>query len=175
MNITALLALLQAAASVLTIAQGPTATTAFKQQAVNFGSHAVQAVTQAAAPISFSVPENTGIWPNTSELMSAPYIDAVGHWTRLGTTVQLVQEDVSFGDLNNDGVDDAAVVVNRPSSNGAANYFLAAMLNQGGIMFNIADISLGTSLNIATHSITAGVVVLNGDRYVLLGNAITRQ
>ncbi len=175
MNITSLLALLQAAASLLTAAQSPAATAAIQQGAVKFGNNAVQVVTQAAAPINFTVAKNDGIWPNISDLMRAPYIDAAGHWAPLGKTVRLVQKDTSFGDINNDGLDDAAVVVNRPSADGSANYFLAAMLNQGGIMFNIADFSLGTHANITSHSIKDGMMLLDGNRYELLGNVITKK
>ena len=175
MNVASLLALLQAAASVLTFAQGHTATTAFAQQAVSFGSNAVQVVTQAAAPVGFPVPRNNSIWPNIQDLAGAPYIDASGHWVQLGQTVQLAPQYTSFGDLNNDGVDDAAVIVNRPSSGGAPNYFLAAMLNQGGIMFNVADFPLGTSINIASHSVAGEAILLNNERYELLGNTIIKE
>jgi hypothetical protein len=148
-------------------------TTAFTQQAVNFGSNAVQVVTQAAAPIGFPVPQNNSIWPNVEDLVKAPYIDAPGHWVPIGQTVKPLFEDTSFGDINNDDLDDAAVIVNRPSSNGAANYFLAAMLNQGGIMFNIADFPLGPSVDITSHSIVGETVLLNNKSYKLLGNVIT--
>jgi hypothetical protein len=107
--------------------------------------------------------------------MNAPYIDAPGHWTRLGNTIQLFTGDTSFGDLNHDGLDDAAVIVNRPSSNGTPNYFLAAMLNQNGIMFNIADFPLGTNIDIASHSIVQGTILLNSNSYELLGNTIIKE
>jgi hypothetical protein len=175
MNITSLVSLLQAAASLLVLAQGPTATTAFMQQAVSFGSHAVQIVTQAEAPIGFSVPQNDSVWPNAKDLMNAPYIDAAGHWSQLGKTVQLIPGDTSFGDLNHDGLDDAAVIVNRPSSDGTPNYFLAAMLNQNNIMFNIADFPLGTDINIASHSISGGMILLSNTSYELLGNTIIKN
>lgn len=172
MNIASLLALLQATASLLAFVQSPAVMPAFSQQAVHFGSQAVQIVTQAASPITFQVPQNDSIWPNMKDLANAPYRDASGHWVRLGATAQIVQEYTSFGDLNHDGLDDAAVIVNRPSSSGTPNYFLAAMLNQGGILFNIADFPLGPNLNISSHSITGGSILLNGAPYELLGNAI---
>jgi len=174
MNITSLLALLQAAASILTLAQSHTASVAFQQEAVNFGSNAVQMVTQAAAPVGFQVPKNDSAWPNVKDLMNAPYIDTPGHWAPLGATVQGVFQYASFGDLNHDGVDDAAIIVNRPTANGTANYFLAAMLNQGGIMFNIADAPLGATINITSHAIASGTIILNGTHYTLLGNSITQ-
>ena len=121
------------------------------------------------------MPQNDSAWPNAKDLKNAPYIDASGHWARLGKTVELLDGNTSFGDLNRDGMDDAAVIVNRPLSNGTPNYFLAAMLNQNGIMFNIADFSLGTSINITSHSVTGGIILLNGDHYELLGNMIIKD
>lgn len=176
MNTSALLALLQAAAAVLAFAQSHAATASptLTQSAINFGSNTVQIVTQAAAPIDFQVPPNDSVWPNIKDLSNAPYIDGPGQWTHLGATVQLLPEYTSFGDLNNDGMDDAAAIVDRPTASGAQNYFLAAMLNQGGIMFNIADFPLGSNLDIASHTISNDVAWLNSDRYELLGNTITQ-
>lgn len=159
----------------LTFAQHNTTSTAFMQQAVHFGSGAVQVATQATAPVDFSIPQNDSGWPNTKDLAQAPYLDAPGHWAPLGATVKLIEADTSFGDLNGDGLDDAAVIVNRPSSNGAPNYYLAAMLNQGGIMFDVADLSLGTVLDIATHSVSHGNILLNNISYELLGDEIIKQ
>ena len=175
MNITSLLALLSAAASMLTLAQGHSATTAFMQEAINFGSNTVQVVTQASAPIGFSVPKDSSIWPTAVDLANAPYIDTPGHWAPLGQTVTFLSDDISFGDLNNDKLDDAAVIVNRPSAGGVQNYFLAAMLNSGGIMFNIADFPLGTSIAVASHSISGENILLNGQSYKLLGNTIIKN
>jgi len=175
MNTASLLALLQAAASVLTLAQAHNAKPAFMQEAVNFGSNAVQVVTQAAAPVSFAVPQNDSIWPNAKDLVNAPYIDGSGRWVRLGPTVQALFEDTSFGDINHDGFDDAALIVNRPSAGGTPNYFLAAMLNQGGILFNIADLPLGPGLTVTSHSIASGTIFLNGNAYSLLGNTILKN
>ena len=159
------------AASVLLFAQNHTLPPEVLQSTVNLGSNTVQLVTQAAAPIDFPVPQNDSIWPNAKDLLRAPYLNAPGHWSPLGSAVQLMQADTSFGDLNQDGLDDAAVIVDRPSA-GAAHYYLAAMLNQGGILFNIADYPLGSSLTVATHTISNGVAWVNGTGYRLLGNTL---
>lgn len=179
MNPASWLALLQAAAALLTFASGrmnlSASSTALAQSAVNFGSNAVQIVEQATAPIGFQVPPNDSFWPDIKDLSNAPYIDGtidgVNDWTQLGSAVTLLPNYTSFGDLNHDGVDDAAAIVERPSADGTANYYLAAMLNQGGIMFNIADYPLGTTLNIASHTITSDIAWLNNSSYELLGNA----
>ena len=106
---------------------------------------------------NFQVPPNDSVWPNIKDLSNAPYIIGPGQWSQLSRNgpTSAAGKYTSFGDLNHDGSDDAAAIVNRPTASGTPNYFLAAMLNQGGIMFNIADLPLGTSLNIASHTITA--------------------
>lgn len=172
MNPASLIALLQLAASVLVSAQNPKMVLTMRQQAVQLGSNTVQLVTQAAAPIGFDVPKNNSIWPTAKDLMDAPYVDGPGHWARFGSTVQPLLQYASFGDLNDDGADDAAVIVNRPSVGGRPHYFLAVMLNQGGILFNIADVPLGSTVNVASHSIANGAVLLDSRKYNLLGNEL---
>jgi hypothetical protein len=172
MNIATMLALLQTAASLLASAQNPQATPASMQKAVNLAGNAIQAVVQAKAPINFSVKENDGIWPNIDGLLNAPYLDSKNDLVRLGKTVLLVTEYTSFGDINNDGLDDAAVVVNKPDTDGTAHYFLAAMLNHGNILFNIADLSLGNSVNIDSHRVIDGKIVIDGRKYELLGKEL---
>ncbi len=168
------MALLQAAASILAFAQGPKATLATMQSAVNIGSNSVQIAAQAMAPINFPVPENTGVAPNITELIYAPYQNTAGKYVQLSPSFQLVEEDTSFGDLNHDGLDDAAVIINEPTTNGN-QYFLGAVLNQGGILFNIANLPLGNSITITSHAITNGIIILNGtERYQLLGDALIK-
>ncbi len=174
MATTTIAALLQAAFLLLTGIQGGkmNMAPAAAQQAVNIAGNAVQIATQAEAPIGFAVAQNDGIWPNMRDLLNAPYRAADGAWVRLGNGVQLVQEDTSFGDLNHDGMDDAAVVVKKSMPGGTQGYFLAAMLNQGGIMFDIAEMPLGTNFAAAAHAIASGTAMLNGKHYQLIGNAL---
>jgi hypothetical protein len=139
---------------------------------VNIAGNAIQIVTQATAQIPFTVTQNNSIWPNIDGLYNAPYRDAKGNWVRLGSTVSLLAQYTSFGDLNNDGFDDAAVIVNKPAADGNPRYFLAAMLNQGGIMFDIAELPLGKKININSHRVTSGQIIIDGKRYELWGNKI---
>ena len=150
---------------------------AVAQQIVNVAGNAVQLATQAAEPVGFAVTPNDGIWPNARDLTNAPHRDVSGKWVRLGGTVQLMEADTSFGDLNRDGVDDAAVVVKKQMADGSQSYFLAAMLNQGGIMFDVAETPLGANFapDTATHSITANEAALDGKHYALVGNQLTAQ
>jgi len=180
MNIASMIALLQATSALLVFAQGSRATPALMRSAVNIGSHSVQIVAQVRAPIDFAVTPNSSIWPNINDLVNAPYLDANGNYMRLGSdaagtasTVSLLEQYTSFGDINNDGVDDAAVIVNRPNAAGTPNYFLAAMLNQGGIMFNITDYPLGNTINITTHKVISGNIMIDGKQYDLLGDQLS--
>ncbi len=174
MNIAAMLVMLQSAVSLLSFAQGSQTTPAMAQKAVDLAENAIQAVVQAKAPVNFAVKENDGIWPNVDDLLNAPYLDSNNSWVPLGRTVSLVTESISFGDINNDGLDDAAVVVNRPGTGGSANYFLAAMLNHGKILFNIADVPLGKSVNVDSHRIVDGKILIGGKKYELFGKELKR-
>ncbi|HUC31328.1 MAG TPA: hypothetical protein VMR99_01405 [Candidatus Paceibacterota bacterium] len=178
---TSILALLQITAALLTgIQNNSRVPSSTAQQVVTMASQVVQMSTQATAVIPFSVPQDNSIYPGYDDLLHSPYLDVSGKYVQLGSTVQLEGQYLSFGDLNGDGVDDAGVVVMRTAADGTATYALAAMLNQGGILFNIADYLLGNTLPIInSHNIVSGELIMNmqtGDApavtstYQLLGN-----
>ena len=169
-----MLSLLQAAASLLVSAQSEPSLQA-KIAAVHIGSKAVQTVVQETADIPFAITPNDSAAPTAKEVVNAPYRDAFGKWTKLGSSVKLMEQYLSFGDLNYDGSDDAAVVVNKPDAKGGAHYFLAAMLNQGGIMFDIAEAPLGSTINITNHRVASGEIVLDGAHYELLGEELLKK
>ncbi len=165
--------LLQLAASLLTGAKNNPS-----PQIVAVAAQTIQLSTQALAfaqgQINFPVPQNASIWPTVAELQVAPYVDARGGYVQLGAGVQLDSATVSFGDLNGDGYDDAMVIVKRMKANGSTESDLAAMLNQGGIMFNIADTPLGDNVHVESHHIKNGEFILNTNHYVLLGNQLLK-
>jgi len=182
----ALFALLQVTASFLIgIEHNPQATPAMQEQAVAVASRVIQIGTQAVAEIPFTVPQNNSAWPNIEDVMNAPYRNAQGGWAQVGQGVQVISSSTSFGDLNNDGLDDAVVLVEQSSATGPSHFALAALLNQGGILFNIADVPLGTSApDILSHSIQNGEFVLatrnvsgatTTTEYMLLGNSFSAQ
>lgn len=183
MSLASLAALLNLTAALLTGVQNNTQTSpAAAQQAVAIANQTVQLSTQAMATIPFAVPRKSGIWTNIDDVKSAPYLDFTNRYTPLGKAVSLIEEDTSFGDLNNDGFDDAAVVVQRTDANGATTIALAAVLNQSGSMFNIADLPLGKTVEIFSHHVISnGIIELDiqadgGSRairhYQLIGNQI---
>lgn len=163
MNIATVLLLLQATASLLSGAHNnPAVSSTTAAQLVTLGSRTVQLAVQATAPIDFAVPANKSIWPNVVELLSAPYIDANGKYVREGASVELDQGSLSFGDLNNDGFDDAVALVTQRQNDGSTKSVLAAFLNQGGIMFNIADMPLGVApVELYSHNVVGGLIVMN--------------
>jgi hypothetical protein len=177
---TAIAALLQITATfLLGIQRNPSASLAAQKQAVLAGSQVVQVATQDLANINFPVPQNDSIWPNVKDLENAPYLNVSGQWIRLGQGVQLISSSTSFGDLNGDGLDDAVAVVQRSLPNGSMDFALAAFINQNGILFNIADAPLGTSVQVYSHSIqnSESAIDMKADgqtravrHYGLLGN-----
>lgn len=158
MNTTTIVVLLQMAASLLAGAHNnPAVSAATDAQIVALGNRTVQIAVQAIAPINFTVPANGSIWPNVNELLAAPYLDASGKYVPQGSSAKLDQGSISFGDLNNDGLDDAAAIVTRPAAGGATESVLAMFINQDNIMFNIADLSLGTSpVTLYSHYVVSG-------------------
>jgi hypothetical protein len=156
------------------------------QQSVALCGQVVQITTQAMAPINFSVVPNNGVFPTTSDLLNAPYLTAQGSYEQLApsSSVQLIEPDTSFGDLNGDGLDDAAGIVTQAVGNGTVRYALAIFLNQGGIMFNIADRPLGSGVTVYSHHVASGTVVIDMQvagaprrisTYQLLGNQIMKD
>jgi hypothetical protein len=156
------------------------------EQTIAIASRAVQLSAQAEAmpEIDFAIPPNNSTAPNIKDLLQTAYLGADGSYVPLGGSVALVQADNSFGDLNGDGLDDAMAIVERTDASGGTTFALAAMLNQGGIMFNIADLPLGSSLQVFSHNIIQGgdfvINMQTGDQpaatstYYLLGDQLMK-
>ena len=181
---TAIATLLQLTATFLMgVQSNQNISLAAQKNAVAFGSHVVQLATQDLANVSFPVPQDSSIYPNIADLQNAPYKNAAGQWVPLGRGVTLVSSSTSFGDLNGDGFDDAAALVQRSLPDGSTDFALAAFIYQGGILFNVADAPLGTSVQIYSHSIENGQLVVDMQvdgqahsvrNYELLGNAFNQ-
>jgi hypothetical protein len=187
MNTSTIALLLQTVVALLTAAHNnPALASTAQQQLVTLGSRTVQIATQALAPIPFVVTPNTDTFPTIGDLMNAPALTATGSYVPLapGLPVKLDQSSVSFGDLNADGMDDAAGIVTQTATGGATSSALAVFLNQGGVMFNIADEPLGSAVTVYSHHVVNGALVLDmqvaGESrgtftYSLLGNQIVKD
>ena len=73
---------------------------------------------------------------------------------RIGT-----QDPLAFGDLNGDGIEDAAVVLLLVDGN-AGHRYLAAVLNENGVPRHVASVFLGLNIGIDSVTITDRVVTL---------------
>ncbi len=160
MNTSTIATLLQLVVSLLTGAQHSVVMTPSTTQAtVAIASRAIQLSAQAEAmpKIPFAIPPNTSNAPNMKDLLQTAYIDLTGAYVPpIANDVGVVQEDTSFGDLNADGYDDAVTVVQRTDSAGNTTFALAAMLNEGGMMFNVDDVPLGSTVHLNSHDIVQG-------------------
>lgn len=154
--------------AMLTAFHSSQASPAVLKNVVTIGEQGIQLAAQAGQVVPFDVPKNNSIYPNIKDLAQAAYRDANGHWVPVGSSVMLLGEYTSFGDLNKDGIDDAVVVIKKTSPLGQS-YFLAAMLNQGGVMFDVAERPLGSTIAITTHKISAGEIDIDSARYILFG------
>jgi putative hemolysin len=73
---------------------------------------------------------------------------------------QMIEPTV-FGDLNGDGLDDAAVFLSTQTG-GTGNFReMAAMINRGGNPDNVSTVSLGDRVVIQAAQIQAGVITLS--------------
>jgi hypothetical protein len=177
MTITTLFTLFPILAAILSGGHADAQTVALANRVIQ-----LEAQVQAAPKITFSVPPNTSIWPNIVDVTNSAYLNAAGSYSRVGTDISLDEGSLSFGDLNSDGFDDAALLVERVAADGTPTFALAAMLNQGGVMFNIADIDLGKTVVVYSHHIVSGQIILDMQidtqpravyTYQLLGNTLS--
>jgi heat shock protein HslJ len=76
-------------------------------------------------------------------------------------TVVLHPEVYAFGDLNGDGVDDAAVILIESSGGSGSFIYLAAVINEGGAPVNVATHLVGDREQVQAISIEDGEITLN--------------
>lgn len=67
----------------------------------------------------------------------------------------------ALGDLNGDGIDDAAVILVANPGGSGTFYDLAAVINQNGTPTNVASQLLGDRVQIKSISIKSGEIVLD--------------
>ncbi|MDX9864210.1 MAG: META domain-containing protein [Anaerolineaceae bacterium] len=91
--------------------------------------------------------ENTtyqGIYEEAVPLTDGVYEgEPVTEGSALRPLVTLIPEIVAFGDLNGDGVEDAVVVLTENSGGSGSFVYLAAVVNDMGVLKNIATLLLG--------------------------------
>ena len=67
---------------------------------------------------------------------------------------------MAFGDLNGDGVEDAAVILVSDPGGSGTFYDLAAVINSGGKAKNVASVFLGDRVKIEGLSVRSGKIVV---------------
>jgi len=70
-------------------------------------------------------------------------------------------EVYAFGDLNGDGVDDAAVILIESSGGSGSFIYLAAVINEDGTPVNVATQFVGDREQVKAISIEDGEITLN--------------
>jgi uncharacterized protein (DUF2141 family) len=66
-----------------------------------------------------------------------------------------------FGDLNGDGVEDAAAVLVADPGGSGTFYYLAAVVNQNGTPKHVASVLLGDRVRLKSISIQSGEIAVN--------------
>ena len=67
---------------------------------------------------------------------------------------------IAFGDLDNDGVEDAAVVLSYNGGGSGTFYSLLAVVNENGAPLHVASMGLGDRIRLNSLAITAGVITV---------------
>lgn len=75
--------------------------------------------------------------------------------------IQLVQKKVSFGDLNQDGLDDAAFLLHSWTGGTGQFFDLGVSLNQNGYPQHITSIHLGDRISVNRISIKKGQILVD--------------
>ncbi len=68
---------------------------------------------------------------------------------------------IATGDLNGDGVDDAAVILTADPGDSGVFYYLAAVVNEAGQPRHVASVVLGDRIQVKSLSIAAEQVVVH--------------
>jgi hypothetical protein len=150
--------LLGVATSLLLAIQGqPNVSTDVSANALRLASQSIQlSALVAVYDAKNAQSASTNIWPSANRLANSKYLDRNGNLVSPGGPIAVMDSYTSFGDLNGDGLDDAAVIIREVDE-----YVLAGMVNQSGILFNTARLPLGKSLFMYDHRITDGVLKLD--------------
>ena len=78
----------------------------------------------------------------------------------IGQEAWRLREPLAFGDLDGDGVDDAAVVLTYNGGGSGTFYGLLAVVNENGAPLHVASIGLGDRIRLNSLAITAGVITV---------------
>ena len=135
--------------------------------AASLSAHTSPGVALAAAPgrLSLEALKNTEYSSDNATGGKAKLTDGVyrekydaNSATELVVTLT---EPVAYGDLNGDGVEDAAVVLVADPGGSGTFYFLSAVLNDNGKPKSVSTVLLGDRIKLKDLAITAGAIAAN--------------
>ncbi len=92
------------------------------------------------------------------QLVDGVFSEPIMEGSATKITIQLA--DMTFGDLNNDGVEDAAVILVSDPGGSGTFYELAAVLNQNGHPRHITSFALGDRVQVQQFNIRDGEIVV---------------
>jgi hypothetical protein len=177
---TSIASLLQAALALLAmLQQTPNLPADARDQALALANQSVQLATLETRNPADALAMTVNIWPTAAKLRTAAYLDESGRTVHLGTGsmyyypgasggddpnhfMQFIDSAISFGDLNNDGNDDAVAILKVHTPDGVTRFGAAAMLNHNGNLYEIGAAPLGISSldEITDHRITADIFTI---------------
>ena len=116
-----------------------------------------------SAPLTEAMLKNAtyqGIYQEAVQLSDGTYIGpASDAGTASKPTINFIGP-YAFGDLNSDGVEDAAVILAESSGGSGSFVYLAVVLNQQGKPSNVATLLLGDRVQIQSLKVAEGQIIL---------------
>jgi hypothetical protein len=100
-----------------------------------------------------------------AKLVGGKYEESAAPGSASKVTVNLIAQPLAFGDLNGDGVDDAAVILATSTGGSGTFVVLNAVLNDKGAAKFASSISLGDRVQPKTITISGGVITVDEIRH----------
>lgn len=117
-------------------------------------SPTVVSIMQALGSASYPLDLASG---GTVKLNEGEYVGSKASGSATKLTVRLM-DTAATGDLNGDGVDDAAVILSADPGGSGTFYYLAAALNEDGSYHVIASVFLGDRIEVKSLKILAPAI-----------------
>jgi len=122
-----------------------------------------QAASSAPIPLDEQALENleyTGIYDQAVKLSAGEYVGQP--FEEGGASLPTVTlQGVTAGDLNQDGLDDAVVLLAENSGGSGTFIYLAAVLNNNGDLLNTSTISLGDRVRVQSIQVVDGKILVS--------------
>jgi hypothetical protein len=97
---------------------------------------------------------------DTAKLENGSFSEEATPGSALKIEVKLT-DDIAFGDLNNNGIDDAAAILWASGGGSGSFSYLSAVLNKSGSLMSTNSIFIGDKIIIENLSINKGIITVN--------------